>query len=183
MTEYFEINPDSPGPSRVVAKLDADNLTRLFRGAFRIHDGGVTLRQCDAARLYVDPGGRIGLRLDRANGQSHLAPLDVGSKDGIPLWLHTRVDDGLETYLFVAPPAQLLNQPGKLCARIWLAFYRVGSNTARPPSYQFQKTPGQSPGTVAPCRAIALSSLVSSPSIPFDLTTLQEDEAEGYHED
>lgn len=183
MSNYFEVNGGNGG-GRLVAALGRTELTRLFRGTYRIYAGRDTLKRCDAVRFFISPDGApIRVRFDTSDDRVLEVPLTVGGKEGRALWLTGEFTPLVEIYVFVLPPGHLAGQPSSTCARIWLAFYKPGSGATRPIDYTFSPKVPASVSAVEACGEISLPSLDDKGVRKAIERRLQEDEAEGYHED
>lgn len=183
MNTYYEVFDGGNSKGKVVAQLDRTNLTRLFGGAFRIYNGRGLLKPCDVVRfLITPPDGGMAVRLDTMTNRDCLEiPLKVVIHRGVALWLHGVIPNEIEVAVFVLPPGT--TDSGKACARIWLAIYQPNSSTSRPNQYTYRQSNGEAEAPVASCGDSPLPSLDSCPRGEDRPAILQDDEAEGYHED
>lgn len=182
--ELYEVFDDHGAKGKTVARLDRASLGRLLEGTFRIYKGGSRwFQRCDWVRIYERaPHGPWAVRIDQQEGSTIDFPVKLGSKDGVPLWLHGSIRNLLEAFVFVMPAGQ--TGPGRSCARIWLALYAPGSASPRPDTYSFRNTGSAPSATVVPCEHLILTSAGSAATRrPEDAGPQEDDEAEGYHED
>ncbi|MBX3725914.1 MAG: hypothetical protein KF823_08350 [Xanthomonadales bacterium] len=181
--ELYDVFEGQNSKGKTVAKLDQANLERLLKGTYRIHKKGRRwIQRCDWVRIYERaPNGPWAVRIDHRDGSTLDFPVQVGSKDGVPLWLHGGVRNLFEAYVFVMATGQTTAQ--RSCARIWVAMFDPASSTARPPTYIYRSTTGESSEPVMPCGLEFPTMESRMEDADGGPRITQDDEAEGYHED
>jgi hypothetical protein len=189
MTQYFKATGLGAGQTKIVAKLDAGTLTRLFQGPFRIYTTGVALPKCCALRFYVSPAGadpNLALRIDYGPNQFQGLPLTVGSKGADSFWLQGTLANGSSLFAFALPPGEMAGAAKKTCARIWLLVYPQGSTAAQPKDFNYVADSPAAGPTVAPCPRMdlpPLAAMVGQEETMAGVTQDEDEEGEGYHED
>jgi hypothetical protein len=189
MTQYFRASGLSTGQTKIVARLDAGTLTRLFQGPFRIYTTGVALPKCCALRFFVSPLGadpNVALRIDYGPDRFQALPLTIGSKGADSFWLQGTLADGSSLFAFVLAPGEMSGAAKKECARIWVLVYRQGSTAAEPKDFTYVADLPAAGLPVDPCPHMELPSLAAiaaQDDAPSWATQEEDEEGEGYHED
>lgn len=182
MTRYYAVSDSNGSKGKFVAELNRTQLTRLFKGAYRIYKRRTLFSACDTVRFVIaPPNGEILLRIDFSDRRCLEIPLKVVSQGGVPTWLQGDIPNEGELAVFVLPPGRM--NSGRSCARIWLAFYKSCSDAERPNQYSYEQKVPVEGEPITPCPAVDLPSLEICTAATAPQERRQDDEAEGYHED
>lgn len=186
MTKHYEVFRAGATTGKTVLSMDQSSLERLSKGDFRIHwQGASWLKRCETVSIRDDGGyGKKLMRIELDGGAALEIPVEVQSWNNIPMWLHGELRSHLGVYVFAMSQGATDAGLKKTCARIWLFMYRPGSaSSSRPPAFDFRETGKPEPMRVVACGVGPEDADTSTREQVIADRNLEEDEAEGYHED